>query len=177
MIWLGTLTQVAAAGDIESIYKKYSYVVFKRCRKLLRSETEALDAGQEVFLALLERPHAFKGKSSLGTYLYSMATFICLSRRKKKAIRDKDWEEQVAYTIANSKSPKGAEEDLNAKRLVQAILSETDETTSSIAVYFYIDGFSQKEIAELVGLSRISVNKRLKKFVGFARQMVEAGAA
>jgi len=174
---LSALTMIGAASDIESIYTKYSYVVFRRCRKLLKSEAEALDAGQEVFLALLERPEAFEGKSSLSTYLYSMATFICLRRRKKQAIRDKSWEEQVAYTMTNQKSQKNADEVLNAKRLVQAILGETDEKTSTIALYYYVDGFSQKEIASLVGLSRISVNKRLKKFLGSARQMLEVGAA
>ena len=172
---LGTQTIVGSEGDIERIYMKYSYVVFRRCRKLLHNEAEALDAQQEVFLALMERPEAFQGKSSLGTYLYSMATFVCLRRRRKRAIRDEKWEKQVAESITMQKREKGVDETLNAKRLIHAILRETDDVTSSIATYHYVDGFSQKEIAKLVGLSRVSVNKRIQKFIGFARDMLEEG--
>lgn len=170
---LGTQTIIGSAGDIEHIYMKYSYVVFRRCRKLLHNEAEALDAQQEVFLGLMERPEGFQGKSSLSTYLYSMATNVCLRRRRKRAIRDKTWENQVAETITMQKREQGVDETLNAKRLIHAILRETDEITSSIATYYYVDGLSQKEIAKVVGLSRVSVNKRIQKFIGFARDMLK----
>lgn len=170
---LGTHKKKKARVDIQEVYRKYSYVVYRRCLRLLQDEAEAHDAQQEVFLSLLERPEAFEERSTLGTYLYSVATFICLGRRRKQSKRNAQWEQKVieAYTAENERIH--FEESVNIKRVLSLITQETDEQTSAIALYYFIDGLSQKEIGKLVGLSRISVNKRLKRFIDTAQRLVK----
>ena len=41
--------------DVEALYEKYGPMVMRRCRQLLKDETEALDATQDVFVQVLRR--------------------------------------------------------------------------------------------------------------------------
>ena len=45
-----------------------------------------------------------------------------------------------------------------------AILGEADGQTAQIALWHYVEGISQGEIAKLAGVSRVTVNQRLKRF-------------
>lgn len=147
---------------IQGLYERHAYALFRRCRRLLLDAEEAKDAMQEVFLKVLERPAQFQGHSSPSTYLFGVATNLCLNRIRNRTARDDRWEASVADAIhARRREPADAVE---ARQLAAAIMSEADPETAAMAVYHFIDGLSQGEVAALVGLSRVSVNRRLQEF-------------
>jgi len=41
--------------DVEPLVRRYTPMVIRRCRQLLKDEDEAMDACQDVFVRLLER--------------------------------------------------------------------------------------------------------------------------
>jgi len=151
---------------IQGLYERHSYALFRRCRRLLLDADEAQDAMQEVFLKVLENPAQFQGQSSASTYLYGVATHLCLNRIRNRAARDGRWEASVADTI-HARPPEPADA-VEARQLAAAILREAEPETAAMAVYHFVDGLSQGEIAALVGLSRVSVNRRLQAFRGAA---------
>src|SRR5262245_58452645 len=65
---------------VEQAYRAYGHSVLRRARQMLGDEQEARDVMQEVFVALLDRPLTFEGRSALGTYLYSATTHRCFNR-------------------------------------------------------------------------------------------------
>jgi RNA polymerase sigma-70 factor (ECF subfamily) len=156
---------------IEDLYQRHSYSVFRRCRSLLRDEAEAHDIAHEVFVQLLERREGFRGAASASTYLYAIATHLCLTRIRNKAARGEGWQGQVSREV-ESTGQLCADRTLDARQLWSAILNEADAVTAQIAVYHFVDGLAQGEVAELVGLSRMTVNQRLGKFRDQARQLV-----
>ncbi len=116
---------------------------------------------QEVFLQLLENPDRFEGRSKVSTWLYAIATNLCLNRLRDRAARGAQWRAEVARHL---EQPEGAPEPgqrLAARQIVDLLMAEVDPVTAQIAVYHFVDGLSQGEIADLVGLSRITINKRL----------------
>jgi RNA polymerase sigma factor (sigma-70 family) len=66
--------------NIAQLYREHGHVVFRRARRLLRNEADALDVAQDVFLALFREPEKLDAKSSVATYLYAAATHACLNR-------------------------------------------------------------------------------------------------
>jgi len=46
---------------------------------------------------------------------------------------------------------------------LRALLGAVDRKTQEIAVYYFLDEMSQTDIGKLMGMSRVSVNKRLAK--------------
>jgi RNA polymerase sigma-70 factor (ECF subfamily) len=157
---------------LEEVYRKHGYAVFRRCRALLRQEADAHDATQEVFVQLLERGDEFEGRSSVSTFLYAIATHLCLRRLRNLTARGVDWTTRVSYEL-DSGPTSSAEGALAAIQLWRAVLSESDETTAQLAVYHFADGLAQGEIAALVGLSRVTVNQRLQRFRTRARRLAE----
>ncbi|AEF82333.1 RNA polymerase sigma factor [Leadbettera azotonutricia] len=65
------------AIDIKTWYEKYGPMVFRRCKGMLHSEEDALDAVHDVFVQLMRAKLDDRYPSSL---LYTMATNTCLNK-------------------------------------------------------------------------------------------------
>jgi RNA polymerase sigma-70 factor (ECF subfamily) len=157
---------------IQGLYQGHAYALFRRCRSLLRDEDEARDAMQEVFLKVIEDPSRFRGQSSPATFLYGVATNLCLNRLRNRGARGAGWEAALARSLEEGRS--GAADPVEARQLARAILEQADPESAAIAVYHFVDGLSQGEIAGLVGRSRVTVNQKLKRFRLDARRRLEA---
>ena len=56
---------------------------------------------------------------------------------------------------------------------MRTLLQEADEEQAKAAVYVYIDGMSQNEAADLLGVSRRTVGNLLDRFNGWARKRMQ----
>ena len=113
---------------------------------------------QEVFLALLDRPFKYEGRSALGTYLYSATTHMCFNRLRNRRNRERLRKEQdgaVEAALDPSRPDIAA-----ALRQVLAVLPP-DEARA--AVYHYLDGMSHAEIAVLLRCSRRRIGDLLER--------------
>lgn len=155
--------------ELDTLYRKTRYAVYLRCRALLRDEAEARDVTQEVYLHLLDRPADFRGEASPTTYLFAIATNRCISRLRSKGIRDEGWQDAVANFLRESAEGGDVEGSLSAKQLLSEALKTADEETVSLLVFHFVDGLAQGEIAALLGVSRVTVNQRLQRFLETAR--------
>ncbi len=150
-------------ATVEELYRRYGFQVERRCRRILGNADEAADAAQEVFVKVLVRGAEFRGAAEWMTWLYRVATNVCLNRlrnHRNRAALLRQNAEDLAPPGAPSPDASG---NIDRRFLIE-VLSDLDEMTREIVVYHVIDDMSQGEIAALVGLSRITVNKRLMKF-------------
>jgi RNA polymerase sigma factor (sigma-70 family) len=156
---------------IEALYRRHAYALFRRCRQLLRDDEGARDAMHEVFVHALRDPAHFAGHSGAATYLYGVATRLCLNRLRNDAARGQAWLARLANHHDVDPPPPG--DPVEARQLASALLAETDEESALMAVYHFIDGLSQGEVATLVGRSRVTVNHKLRAFRDGARRRTE----
>ena len=78
----------------EKLVRRYEPVVFRTCIRYLKSETDAEEATQDVFLRLFFNIDRFGGRASFRTWLFRIVTNICAS--KYRSIR-RVKEQQQAY--------------------------------------------------------------------------------
>lgn len=156
---------------LQRLYQGHAYALFRRCRGLLRNEEEARDAMQETFLKLLEDPGRFRGRSSPATFLFGVATHVCLNRLRSRSARGAAWQAEVVRSLDGGRG--SAADAAEARQLAAAILGEADEETARIALHHFVDGLGQGEIATLVGRSRATVNQKLQRFREQARRRAE----
>jgi RNA polymerase sigma-70 factor (ECF subfamily) len=154
------------AIDIKECYEKYMPMVLRRCRKMLRSEEDAVDAAQDVFVKLLRGEEKLSGRfpSSL---LYTIATNVCLNKirwKKRHAETSRDVTEDAVFSVNG-----GAYSEVEAKMIMDAIFENEPEETRLICYMYHADGMTLKEIGEAVGMSFSGVSKRLKAFASRAR--------
>jgi len=156
---------------LQVLYRTHAFAVLRRCRQLLRDEDEAWDAMQEVFVKVIEGSGRFRGQSSPATYLFAIATHHCLNRVRNRAARGATWQAAVARVLT-ADSP-GVGDAAEARQLAARVLDEADAETATMALFHFVDGLSQSEIARLVGRSRVTVNQRLQRFRIAARRTAE----
>ena len=151
--------------DIAAWYEKYSPMVIRRCRALLRNDDEAMDAVHDVFVNLLKAEGRLRD-SYPSSLLYTMATNLCLNR-----LRDKKREAPGNLTDGTEALLVVDEnfEQVNAELLVGFILEDESEETRTILFMYYADGMILKEIADVLDLSISGVKKKIDSFKKRAR--------
>ncbi|MBL9041378.1 MAG: sigma-70 family RNA polymerase sigma factor [Myxococcales bacterium] len=154
------------AIDVEELYTRYGPMVLRRCRGMLRSEAEAVDAMHDVFVELLRRRDSLDatGGSSL---LYRVATNICLNRLRSRSRRREEPGAELLDRIAIA----SAEERSEAKALLDRLLSREPVSSGTIAVLHLHDGLTLEEVAREVGLSVSGVRKRLRRLEERLREL------
>jgi RNA polymerase sigma-70 factor (ECF subfamily) len=155
----GYTGSVGEALDVEALSLRYGAMVLRRCRRLLRDESEALDACQDVFVRLLVNRTRLDAAypSSL---LFRIATNVCLNRIRDRKRRPETPDEEVLASIATAESP-GALSD--ARMLLDRLFGRQPESSRTIAVLHYVDGLTLEEVARQTGMSVSGVRKRLRK--------------
>jgi RNA polymerase sigma-70 factor (ECF subfamily) len=146
---------------LETAYRRFGLQIYRRCMRLLRDEAEAEDAAHEVFLRAFGRLPPSEEEAM--AWLYRVSTNYCLNRLRNRGMRERsDWKDGLrALAERAASSPEGSAAE---RELALLCLDGHDEETQAIAIYYYVDGMSQGEIAALVGLSRATINRKLRDF-------------
>ncbi|HUS32667.1 MAG TPA: sigma-70 family RNA polymerase sigma factor [Kofleriaceae bacterium] len=143
------------------MYRAYGHSVLRRARQMLVSDDDAAEVLQEIFMGLIARPGQFDGRSSPSTFLYAVTTNACLTRIRDRKNRGRLIDQHVRpwSTEMDRRSPETA-------TVVRSVLAQLSEDEARTAVYYYLDGMSHAEIADLLGCSRRHVGNLLERVVG-----------
>jgi len=145
------------------IYKRYSGKIFGKCLSLLKTESEAEDATQDVMMKILMNMAKFSGKSRFSTWIYSITYNYCIDflRRKKK--------EKNIFSdgIENAAEPI---EDVPDKELLEmevarlkVVLNHIPTGDKAVLLMKYQDDMSIKEIAEILNKSESAIKMKIKR--------------
>lgn len=159
----------ASDDSIDAIYRLHGRAVLRRARQILGDDQEANEVLQEIFVGLVARPDQFKGQSSITTFLYAATTHMCLNRLRNARNRTRLLQESVAAS-APTASPVRADDLAELHQL----LARLPEEEAAAAVYYYLDGMSHAEIAEVQGCSRRQIGYLLERLQ--ARVAAEAAS-
>lgn len=154
------------AQTVEALYRSYAPLVRARARRIVG--TEADDVVQEVFLRLLkQRPDV----REMTAWMYTTASNVALDRLRFLSRRDARWQASLAEH-AQAAPPRSVDEVLASQELVRRVLVHTDRRTQEVVVLVIFDEMTQEQAAELLGISRKTVNERLKRFRAQAEKQV-----
>ena len=84
------LVQRLQAGDAEAfdtLFRRYFAKVYRQATHLVGTAGEAEEVVQEVFLAVYEKSHTFRGESAFATWLYRLTVNAALSRLRRRQRR------------------------------------------------------------------------------------------
>ena len=147
------------------LYDRYSKMVYNKCYGFAKSQKEAEDLTQDIFLMLFVKLGSFKGKSKFSTWLYSFTYNFCVNyvnRDKGRKISDKasaieDTEYKLSVEVTDDSLL-----ELQVEKLKQALeLIEPEEKT--LLLLKYQDGVSIKELESILELGTSAVKMRLKR--------------
>lgn len=145
------------------LYKRYSGKIFGKCISLLKSESLAEDATQDVMMKILMNLSKYSGKSRFSTWIYSITYNYCIDflRRKKK-----DPSVYVDDFIENLDVEDEVEDHLlletNVNRL-KVILEDIPTGDKTILLMKYQDEMSIKEIGSVLDKSESAIKMKIKR--------------
>lgn len=126
---------------------------------MLKNEQSAHDAMQEVFLKVISNQNHLTGEYP-SALLYRIATNVCLNRIRKER---KHSLREYLDILQNTSFFENQDEENSALNLLTYILANEKEKTRQIAVMYFLNGMTIKEIAETKNLSTSGVHKHLDK--------------
>lgn len=143
--------------DLEDYYRRFGPMVLRRCRRFLRDEDKALDAMQDVFVQLLRYQDRLRGEYPT-SLLYKIATNVCLNRIRSER-RKPEWQDEDFLAQTAKADPELVK--LEGREILDRIFENEDESTRLIAVMYFVDEMTLKEIGSEMNLSISGVRKRI----------------
>ena len=134
--------------------RKYQSLVYATAVRYLKSEEDAYDAAQDVFIKALDNIHKFRGDSSLSTWLYRITHNVCASMLRKQKVR-KAFGLETILPFARDRgfTPEQETENRDFEQRFAAILDDLPEKQRETFVLRYFDGLTYEEISKILGTS------------------------
>lgn len=141
----------AAANEFVRTYQRFVYATASR---YLRSDEDAYDASQEVFIRALKNIHKFRGESSLSTWLYRITINVCSSMKRKQKLRSVfSLEDIEPHAHSHETAPDQMVQDNEFNDRLHAMLQQLPEKQRETFVLRYFHELSYEEISQMLGTS------------------------
>lgn len=169
----------------EEVVALYEGKVFNLARGLTRNEQDAQDAVQDTFLSVFKNVGAFKGDSSLSTWIYRITVNAALMKMRRRKHDDRTVpvdeampgfdEDGHRVTSLPDWTPRADEMLLNAElggQLRKAI-AELEPEYRTVLIMRDQEEMSNEEVAAVLGLSVAAIKSRLHRARIFVRERVK----
>ncbi|MCD6291754.1 MAG: sigma-70 family RNA polymerase sigma factor [Anaerolineae bacterium] len=169
------LVTALKAGDraaCAAMVERFSPRIYRLALKLVRDPDEAEDVLQETFISACEHVSQFEGRSSLGTWLYRIATnagLMHLRRRQPDTVSMNDPVELEEGEFVPRQlvdwgwNPEDHALNEELKRVMDEAIAMLPETLRAAFVLRDIEGLSTAEAAEVLGITESAAKVRLHR--------------
>lgn len=165
------ISQTVAGGEtaLAVLYQKYAPAIYAHCRRFLQSPAAARDATQEAFVRVLARGVDLPKEEEALRYLYRVSTNVCLNLLREHKVHMR----AAPTLVASSSHTSSAEAGVADRQFVIEVLARCGQGGTEVAIMHYLDGMSQVEIAEVLGITRRTVFNRLRKLTRVAGELLQ----
>jgi len=181
MIPDGVLVERLRVGDtaaLEILMERYASRVFRVARGIARTDADAEEVVQDVFLTLARRIETFEGRAALGTWIYRVTTNAALLKRRGKRHQvETSLEESLpafkddghrdgprAYLLADwSQTPESDLLNAEARVVLSRAIDQLPEAYRTVLILRDVEELSNEETARILDESVSSIKSRLHR--------------
>ncbi len=162
---------------MSELYNRYGRLLYTFGLRIVRSEEEASDLVQEVFLqAWNKAPSYEKGKGTVYTWLVTMtrnrAIDLLRSKRYKQQSQTIDISQLSLVVDVHSSNPHSETVQGENRQLVTTALGKLTPDQQRVIALAYYEGYSQSEIASTLNIPLGTVKSRMRKGLMEMRSML-----
>lgn len=142
----------------------YQHRVFGVALRMLGNRAEAEEIAQETFLRAHRALGAFRGEARLGTWLYAIASRLCLNRLASGPRRhERSDDTALLQAPAGGPDAVGALERGELEAALHQAVAALPEERRIVVVLRDLEGLSYEEIGEVLGVPLNTVRSRLHR--------------
>jgi RNA polymerase sigma-70 factor (ECF subfamily) len=163
-----------APGAVDDLLHQFQGKIFNLAMSILKNESDAEEATQDVFMTVIRKADTFQGNSAFYSWMYRICVNTCLMRLRGKRRSDTVSIEEFMPVFTDEgmhASPmddwsKEVERNALNEELGTMIRKFTDELSEKYRVVFVlsdVEGLSNEETAKILGLTVPAVKSRLHR--------------
>lgn len=157
-----------AFGEIVELYKDK---VFQLSFRMLGNRHEAEDIAQEAFIRAYVNIQSFNMNLKFSTWLYRIATNLCIDRLRKKKpdyyldaeVKGTEGLTMYSHIPSDASLPEEDVESLELQESIQKEISKLPDKYRSVIVLKYIEEMSLNEISEILDIPLGTVKTRIHR--------------
>lgn len=139
----------------EDIYEFYWQKIFRLCMGYVNDTDAAQDLAQETFIIVWQQLPKFRNESSVGTWIFRIASNNCLRQiEKEKRFSKTDLPVNLEEKKQESMEPQ--------IQMLYKFISELPET-ERIIISLELEEVKQAEIAQITGLSESNIRVKIHR--------------
>jgi RNA polymerase sigma-70 factor (ECF subfamily) len=158
-----SLVAAIAAGDryaMQILYKRHRIRVFRFAVRIAGDIASAEDVVSEAFVEVWRQAGRFEGRSSVSTWIMSIARFKALSLRRRRPGAELDL--QAAEAVADpALTPEQAILETDRRAQLRACLGRLSPDHRAIIDLVYYHDKTIEEVAKIVGAPKNTVKTRM----------------
>ena len=162
-----TIMESLAMGDRRAFrlfYERYAEFIYRIAYRFLGNPEDARDITQSVFVTIVQSAHRYRPEAKLSTWIYRIVINRCLNYRSKvdRRLRVSATERELEDIPApEEKRPDRLMDRAEQRASLSAAIQALPERGRMAVILCCYEGKSYKEIADLLGCSKKSVESLL----------------
>ncbi len=162
------LAERCRAGDVEAfetLYRAHSSRLFGLTVRMLGNRTDAEDMLQDIFLTAHRKLQSYRGDARLGTWLFRLATNLCLDHLRSKSAR-------MSHATSSLDDDNAAEQASPSPGAVLGTVQHIDleravaklpQGCRAAFLLHDVEGFEHREVASMLGISEGTSKSQVHK--------------
>ena len=162
------------AGAFDSLFSRHMRRIINFAYRFVRNREIAEELAQEIFIKVYESAAKYKVKARFTSWLYKIATNVCLNEIRKPQFRarhrslsaprfDGDEDEDMQMEFGASKGPDAILERKNLARVLKSALEEIPEKQRLAFILNKYQELSYAEVADVLGCSEKAVKSLIHR--------------
>ena len=168
----------AAKGDMrahEIIYRAFATPVYSICLRFTKAPAQAEDLVQETFIEIMRSIDGFRGDAALGSWIRRIAVtkalmFLRSAWTKRGQALGEDWHDVTEGDALSHGISRHPDDALD----LDAALASLPEVTRVVVWLHDVEGYTHKEIADLMGKTESFSKSQLSRAYQRLRPMLES---
>lgn len=142
------------------LYRKYYFYIYKRAFYFFYNREISHDIAQEVFYKVVVALEKGNQEVLKIAYLTRLATNLCIDHLRKEGTRPPVSSDPVVLDKAGAVN---GQSQVNGIMQIREVLQRLPRSLREIAVYRLLDGHGLGEIAEITGMPKRTLQRRLNQ--------------
>ncbi len=135
-----------------TMYKQYVDAMYHTALRIMNNTTDAQDVVQECFVKVFEKIHSYRGESTVGAWIKTIAinTAINALRKNKKNL---EYSSDENLELKSKEEEEESSEQLYSNKTIHdAVLNLPNGCRAVLNLYLF-EGYAHREVAEILNIT------------------------